>query len=41
MRTVALYTLLSLDGVAEEPGDWTTACARDVPATSCWHHLRP
>ena len=22
MRTVALYTLLSLDGVAEEPGDW-------------------
>ena len=22
MRNVTLYTLLSLDGVAEEPGDW-------------------
>lgn len=30
MRDVVLYTLLSLDGVAEEPGDWMFEADEDV-----------
>jgi dihydrofolate reductase len=30
MRDVVLYTLLSLDGVAEEPGDWMFETDEDV-----------
>lgn len=30
MRNVTLYTLLSLDGVAEEPGDWMFEADDDV-----------
>lgn len=30
MREVVLYTLLSLDGVAEEPGDWMFEVDEDV-----------
>ena len=30
MRDVVLYTLLSLDGVAEEPGDWMFEADQDV-----------
>ena len=30
MRTVTLYTLLSLDGVAEEPGDWMFEADEEV-----------
>jgi hypothetical protein len=30
MRKVVLYQLLSLDGVAEEPGDWMGDTGPDV-----------
>lgn len=30
MRTVVLYQLLSLDGVAEEPGDWFADAGPEV-----------
>lgn len=39
MRKVVLYQLLSLDGVAEEPGDWSSDGGQEVFANLSRHRV--